>query len=120
MRPIQSHLNTISNPLPMSSAAMLHNSSANNALYYDQIGRISQTEALKWDKTGLNGSIKGLNGWQCQSGSAAALRLPLLQEVHDIFGTDASGGFEFSLFLAHNEFAVGIENGQAWDPFFQR
>ena len=90
---------------------MFHNSSANNALYYDQKGRISQTDTLKWDKTGLNGSIKGLNGWQCQSGSAPALRLPLLQEANDILGADASGGFEFSLFLADNKFAVGIQNG---------
>ena len=47
------------------------------------------------------------------------MRLPLLQEVDDVFRADSSGGFEFPFFLAHDEFAVRIEDGQAGDPLFQ-
>src|SRR6267154_4623966 len=51
--------------------------------------------------------------------SAPMLRFPILQEFDDVFGADSSGGFEFALFLAHDEFAVRIENGQAGDPLFE-
>src|ERR1700704_3589132 len=51
--------------------------------------------------------------------SAPMLRFPILQEFDDVFGADSSGGFEFALFLAHDEFAVRIEDGQAGDPFFE-
>src|SRR2546423_255324 len=51
--------------------------------------------------------------------SAPMLRFPILQEFDDVFGPDSSGGFEFALFLAHDEFAVRIENGQAGDPLFE-
>ena len=51
--------------------------------------------------------------------SAPMLRFPILQEFDDVFGPDSSGGFEFALFLAHDEFAVWIENGQAGDPLFK-
>src|SRR3981189_887097 len=51
--------------------------------------------------------------------SAPMLRFPILQEFDDVFGADSSGGFEFPLFLAHDEFAVRIEDGQAGDPLFE-
>jgi hypothetical protein len=44
--------------MPMSSAIVALNSCITNALYYDQIGRNCQTDAVKWEKTGVNGSIK--------------------------------------------------------------
>src|SRR6267378_4156415 len=53
------------------------------------------------------------------TGSAPMLRFPILQEFDDVFGPDSSGGFEFALFLAHDEFAVRIENCQAGDPLFE-
>src|SRR5882672_6542371 len=53
------------------------------------------------------------------TGSAPMLRFPKLQEFDDVFGPDSSGGFEFALFLAHDEFAVRIEHGQAGDPLFE-
>src|SRR5258708_12687983 len=51
--------------------------------------------------------------------STPMLRLPVLEEFDDVFRADSSGGFEFALFLAHDEFAVRIENGQAGDPLFE-
>src|SRR5258705_6520787 len=51
--------------------------------------------------------------------STPVLRLPVLEEFDDVFGPYSSGGFEFALFLAHDEFAVRIEDGQAGDPLFE-
>ena len=47
------------------------------------------------------------------------LRLPLLEELDHVFRADASGGFEFTLFLAHDQFAVRIEDSQAGDSLFE-
>src|SRR6267143_7326338 len=51
--------------------------------------------------------------------STPVLRLPVLEKFDDVFRADSSGGFEFALFLAHNEFAVRIEDGQAGDPLIE-
>src|ERR1700686_4435550 len=53
------------------------------------------------------------------TGSSPVLRLPFFKKVDDVFRADTSGGFEFPLLLAYNEFAVRIKNGQAGDPFFK-
>src|SRR5579864_5303675 len=106
----------------MSSIAETLNSSVTSVLYYDQFSRIGQRDTTKWKNSGVNGTIKGSNGdapAQFGSGSAAALRLPLRQELDDVLRTDAHGGFEFPLFLADDQLPVRIENGQAGDTLFQ-
>src|ERR1700731_1104825 len=52
--------------------------------------------------------------------STSALRLPVIQEFDDVFRADSSCGFEFPLFLADDEFAVGIEDRQAGNSLFER
>jgi hypothetical protein len=47
----------------MSSSGAMLNSPIANALYYDQIGRISQSDTTNRNKWGVNGSFKGSNGW---------------------------------------------------------
>ena len=48
------------------------------------------------------------------------MRLPALQKCSHIFWAKLSRGLEFPLFLAENEFAVRVKNGQAGDAFIER
>ena len=52
--------------------------------------------------------------------SASALRFPPVKKLNYVFRANARGRFELAFFLAHHQLAVGIEDGQAWDPLFQR
>src|SRR5882672_6122257 len=62
---------------------------------------------------------KEVRSMGAQLDQPCVLRLPILQEFDDVFGSDWGGGFECALFLAHNEFAVRLEAGQAGDPLIE-
>jgi hypothetical protein len=47
-------------------------------------------------------------------------RLPLVEEVQDVFGSHGAGSFEFAVLLAEEEFAVGIEDGKSGDAAVER
>jgi hypothetical protein len=46
--------------------------------------------------------------------------LPLVQEGEDVFGGHGTSGFEFAAFLAKEELAVGLEDGDGGDAALER
>src|SRR5712692_419609 len=67
----------------------------------------------------MAGPVKGGSFDQNVTRSTPMLRLPPFQEINNVFRPDSGGGFEFAFFLADDEFAVGIEDGEAGDPLFE-
>jgi len=47
-------------------------------------------------------------------------RLPLVEESEDIIGRHGTGGFEFAAFLAEEELAVGVQDGDSGDATLER
>ena len=45
--------------------------------------------------------------------------LPLVEEIEDVFGSHGASGFEFAAFLAEEELAVVIENGNGGNAAFE-
>jgi len=46
--------------------------------------------------------------------------LPLIEEGEDILGRHGTGGFEFAAFLAKEELAVGVQDGDSGDAALER
>lgn len=46
--------------------------------------------------------------------------MPLVEESEDVFGGQGAGGLEFAAFLAEEELAIGIEDGDSGDAAIER